>query len=332
MLPSNPFNNNRNSNRNRPRPLNPQDSALTTGLVSNPNGTYVSNPYPTTAQNGMQGQYGSMLPQVQVQPTFLQQLVGYNPNTTFQDSTPFWDTQTGQNLSTFTDPVKDAFQRLTGQKPFYGAYGQGKERATRHQTAADQLREYQASKSAQASQASQATAAGQLPVEYAADASDRSYASYRNTVHGLEQRFIGETLAALSAGDMTALANIPASDLEAMGLGEYAQYGVGGGANPATKGSGIGTGIDEGAEMTPSQLEARYWQNRETEAEFLKQKRWDAKRKRYISVGQWMKQERGKYNRQGRRRSNRDNTPAPAAEEARYTIQAEGSPVNTATG
>lgn len=328
MLPSNPYRPTADQRNRRPRPLNPTDSALTTGLVSNPNGTYVSNSYPTTSQNGAQGQFGAMLPQVQVQPTFLQQLVGYNPNTTFKESTPFWDTQTGQNLANITDPIKDAFQRLTGQKPFYGTYGQGEERATRHQTAADQLREYYASKRDQADQAS---ANGQLPVEYAPDSSDRAYASYRNTVHGLEQRHIGETLAALQAGDMSALANIPASDLEAMGLGEYAQYGVGGGANPG-KGSGIGTGIDEGATMTPSQLEARYWKNRETEAEFLKQKRWDEKRKRYISVGQWMKQERNKYNKHGKRKRNQPQAAAPAAPANAPVTDSVTGNFNTSTG
>jgi hypothetical protein len=50
----------------RPRPINPFDNASTTGLFSNPNGTYVANPFPTTSQNGQQGAYGAMLPQVQV--------------------------------------------------------------------------------------------------------------------------------------------------------------------------------------------------------------------------------------------------------------------------
>lgn len=48
------------------RPINPMDSAGTTGLPVNPNGTYVANPFPTTAQNGSQGQFGAMLPQVNV--------------------------------------------------------------------------------------------------------------------------------------------------------------------------------------------------------------------------------------------------------------------------
>jgi len=50
----------------RPRPINRNDTALTTGLPLNPNGTYVANPYPSTAAAGAQGGYGSMLPQVNV--------------------------------------------------------------------------------------------------------------------------------------------------------------------------------------------------------------------------------------------------------------------------
>jgi hypothetical protein len=57
--PPNPF-------QPRSRPISPFDNAATTGLLSNPNGTYVANPFPTTAQNGQQGAYGAMLPQVQV--------------------------------------------------------------------------------------------------------------------------------------------------------------------------------------------------------------------------------------------------------------------------
>jgi hypothetical protein len=57
--PPNPF-------QPRSRPISPFDNAATTGLFSNPNGTYIANPFPTTAQNGQQGAYGAMLPQVQV--------------------------------------------------------------------------------------------------------------------------------------------------------------------------------------------------------------------------------------------------------------------------
>lgn len=45
------------------RPLNPYDNATTApGLFSYPNGSYVANPYPTTAAIGGTGAYGAMLP------------------------------------------------------------------------------------------------------------------------------------------------------------------------------------------------------------------------------------------------------------------------------
>ena len=50
----------------RPRPISSTDSAASTGLASNPNGTYIANPFPTTAQNGMQGQFGAMLPSTSI--------------------------------------------------------------------------------------------------------------------------------------------------------------------------------------------------------------------------------------------------------------------------
>src|SRR5688572_24261147 len=57
----------------RPRPINPLDNPATTGLLSNPNGTYIANPFPTTAAIGGTGAYGSMLPQVNVGQTWIQQ-------------------------------------------------------------------------------------------------------------------------------------------------------------------------------------------------------------------------------------------------------------------
>jgi len=52
----------------RPRPINPFDNASTTGLFSNPNGTYIANPFPTTGAIGGTGAYGAMLPQVRAGP------------------------------------------------------------------------------------------------------------------------------------------------------------------------------------------------------------------------------------------------------------------------
>ena len=66
MLPQIKVSNNPSYRRKRPRPINPSDTAASTGLAVNPNGTYVANPYPTTGQAGMQGGYGAMLPQVNV--------------------------------------------------------------------------------------------------------------------------------------------------------------------------------------------------------------------------------------------------------------------------
>jgi hypothetical protein len=70
----------------RPRPINPFDNAATTGLPSNPNGTYVANPFPTTAASGQQGAFGAGLPQVNVGNNLLQPssvpnvpMVGYIP-------------------------------------------------------------------------------------------------------------------------------------------------------------------------------------------------------------------------------------------------------------
>jgi hypothetical protein len=50
----------------QPRPINPFDNASTTGLYSNPNGTYIANPFPTTGQSGAQGAFAAGLPTVQV--------------------------------------------------------------------------------------------------------------------------------------------------------------------------------------------------------------------------------------------------------------------------
>jgi hypothetical protein len=71
-----------NPNR-RPRPINPFDNPSTTGLLVNPNGTYIANPYPTTAAIGGTGAFGSMLPQVNVQgQTWMQQAANMaNPAT-----------------------------------------------------------------------------------------------------------------------------------------------------------------------------------------------------------------------------------------------------------
>ena len=49
--------------RLRPRPINRRDTAATTGLASNPNGTYVANRNPTTAAAGFSATYGAMRPQ-----------------------------------------------------------------------------------------------------------------------------------------------------------------------------------------------------------------------------------------------------------------------------
>lgn len=69
------------------RPINPLDNAGTTGLPVNPNGTlYAANPFPNTAQNGAQGQFGAMLPQVNVGAgQQFQNAFGFQPKTVKPD-------------------------------------------------------------------------------------------------------------------------------------------------------------------------------------------------------------------------------------------------------
>lgn len=294
--------------RNRTRPINPQDSAATTGLVSNPNGTYVSNPFPTTAQNGMQGAFGAMLPSVNVG----------NPNA---PTSPLFNAlQSGALTSSapVNSPLFNTLKNLPINTPSYPDYAQ------RHPELSQP----------------------NLPQLGTPESLALANKHYQAQQQMKEERVVNGVIAALQQGDLSALSQLPAADLEAMGLGEFASSGVGGGANESDSDyvkrmTEIGTGVDEGKDMTPAQLEERYYKNKAIEAEFLNAKRWDAKKKKYVTVGQWLKQERNKYNKHGRRRSGRGGgggqeriqPEQPKEEVKEYTVQQAGVVnFNTATG
>ncbi len=316
MFPTLPPMYGNSSNRNRPRPLNPLDSALTTGLVSNPNGTYVSNPFPTTAQNGQQGQFGAMLPQVNVSPLHAAIQSGamnapiVNP-ATFQ---PFRlpPVMANGGMGQMTAAQLQQITQLNQPNPIQPPFRDPKDTQPATSTGLPQP----------GTEASQALA----------------QTHYKEQLRIQEQRTVTDVLARLESGDMSAIADIPAADLEAMGLGFLANYGAGGGGNqtstsggaPGTE--GIGTWVDEGKDMTPEQLESRYYKNKAFEVEFLRASRWDAKRKKYISVGQWMRQERNSRNKHGRKKNNNPKPkPAAVTEGARFTNSVEGN-FNTGTG
>jgi len=310
--PTNPF--------NRPpkfRPINPTDSAATTGLLSNPNGTYISNPFPTTAQNGAQGAFGAMLPQVNVQ----------NPNALPNLAQPMNPVQLYQqmknapwNQPTPSSPLFNTLKNMPLNQPAYQDYAQ------RHP---------------------EASGTGQLPRPGTPEslALANRHAQAQQQIH--EEILVNSVISAVESGDYSALSQLPAADLEAMGLGDFAANGAGGGAQQQGESdadyvkrmTGIGTGVDEGKDMTPAQLEERYYKNKAIEAEFLRAKRWDAKRKKYITVGQYLKEEKKKYNKKGRRRGGGGGgRPAPAPEQPKeeqpqYTMQQAGVVnFNTATG
>jgi hypothetical protein len=316
MLPTiNPFPTN---NRNRPRPINPTDSAATTGLLSNPNGTYISNPFPTTAQNGAQGAFGAMLPQVNVQ----------NPNSPLFNAIQSGALNTTPVQPFKLPPVTQMPGLLTGN------------------LTVDQLNQIAAMNQPQTPRPPYANQPGSGSNSLPRPGTPESLALVNRHAQAQEEMLVNSVISAVESGDYSALSQLPASDLEAMGLGEFAGMGGGGGTQGANESdsdyvkrmTGIGTGVDEGKDMTPAQLEERYYKNKAIEAEFLRAKRWDAKRKRYITVGQWMKQERNKYNKKGRRRSGGGGGRPPVIEQPKeeqpqYTIQQAGTVnFNTATG
>jgi hypothetical protein len=222
MLPSIKVPNPR-PNRNRPRPISPSDSALTTGLTFNPNGTYVANPFPTTAQNGMQGGFGSGLPTTSPIPqvTMPSTVPGYIPSVMQPPVSVTFPGVGTQNTYTVQPPVPTV---STNPRP--PAHGQG---------------------------------------------------SFT------QQAAMEGVLSRLDMGDMSVISQIPKADLEAMGLADLA----------ATIGGGTG-------ENTDFQKTEAFKYNQANQIPLMAQKRWDEKKRKFISVGEWMRQERKKYNRKGK--------------------------------
>lgn len=263
----------------RPKPLRPisqNDSAASTGLASNPNGTYIANPFPTTAQNGMQGQFGAMLPSGGNMPT----------------NSPMYNMLTSGGA---LQPPKPVIPGATYQPQGSGRSG----RETLQNP-------------------------NQNPNMHISPGWMGSGTFTQNAaMQGVLNR--------LDMGDMSAISQIPKADLEAMGLGDLAAV----------------TGSDPAGEPTDFQKTETYKKNVQNGIPLDRQLRWDEKKRKYITVGQWMRQERKKYNKKGKyvgdkranqSKSNKPNTPAPKPEEAKDenyhgTIQQLGVVnFNTATG
>lgn len=270
----------------RPKPLRPisqNDSAASTGLASNPNGTYVANPYPTTAAAGMQGGYGSMLPTTQSSnPLFtVKPLLPKPPHS------PLYNAIVSGAL---TSPAGATFQP------------QGSGRSGRETLNSTQNRTGQ-----------------HISPGWTGSGTFTQNAAMQGVLNRLDM------------GDMSAVSQIPKADLEAMGLGDLVA---------ATGGS------DNAGEPTDFQKTKTYKNNQEKNIPLERQLRWDAKRKKYITVGQWMREERRKYNKKGKyvgdKRSNQSaakQQQAQAApkpeEEKEYTGSIQQMGVvnfNTATG
>lgn len=157
--------------------------------------------------------------------------------------------------------------------------------------------------------------AGRQPNSPESLAIAQQHLTAQQTIAG--QPDISAVLDRLEQGDLTALSGIPQSDLEAMGLDEIA---------------GI---VRAGGEPTDFQMTATNIYNTANDIPFLRQKRWDAQKRKFITVGEWMRKERKKYNKKGRR-VDRASAPAaatPTSEPANYTVQQYGVVnFNTATG
>ena len=248
----------------RPRPISSTDSAASTGLASNPNGTYVANPFPTTAQNGMQGQFGAMLPSTSIPNTPL-----YNMLTT------------GGGATQQTRPNTPLYNMLT--------------------TGGGALQQPTPVSGQPVSNSSQHISSGSFSQEAA----------------------MAGVLSRLEMGDMSVISQIPQADLQAMGLGDLATV----------------TGTDPAGEPTDFQKTETYKKNVENGIPLNRQLRWDEKKRKYITVGEWMRQERKKYNKKGKyvgdRRSRSQEVQPEETKDEQYhgTIQQLGIvSFNTATG
>lgn len=252
------------------RPANSQDSAATTGLVVNPNGTYVSNQ--NNGVYGGQGQYGSGLPAVNV---------GVSSGNAPTNSPLFNAIQAnpqdfGINLN---QPSSSGYDTRSPAQVY------------------DQ----------------------QHPLP--APGTPESLALAKSHQQQQEQNTIDSVTARLEGGDLSALNDLPDADKQAMGL-------------PTTTNS---NGGDKG-EPTDFQKTKAYQYNLENNVPFLNQKRYDYEHHKMITVGQWLKQERNKYNKHGRRKSGGGGGSAPAPEPPKvqntdYTLQQYGVVnFNTATG
>ncbi|HEY6020777.1 MAG TPA: hypothetical protein VIY48_13045 [Candidatus Paceibacterota bacterium] len=250
------------------RPANSQDSAATTGLVVNPNGTYVSNQ--NNGVYGAQGQFGSPLPSVNVG-------VGNRPNSPLFNAIQSNPSAFGIDLNSNAPSTSGYDTRSPAQ-----VYDQ------------------------------------QHPLP--TPGSPESLALAKSHQQQQEQNTIDSVTSRLEGGDLSALNDLPDADKQAMGL-------------PTTT-----SGTKDNAEPTDFQKTKAYQYNLENNIPFLSQKRYDYEHHKMITVGQWLKQERNKYNKHGRRKSGGGGGgQAQAAPEEKknpdYTLQQYGVVnFNTATG
>jgi hypothetical protein len=108
--------------RPKSRPISPADSAATTGLPINPNGTYVANTFPQgNAMYGAQGQFGSGLPQVNLgvtpQPMFQTQPANLNAPPSQQTAAPFMTAQQAQQYGVQAPGIARPSSGITGVPP-----------------------------------------------------------------------------------------------------------------------------------------------------------------------------------------------------------------------
>lgn len=272
--------------------------------------------------DGAQGQFGAAYPTNPAKPTFFQTLVGYNPNQPLRAVDVGTQQAQRRNVTQVTAPIRSNLARLTGAAPWWGTganlSGSPDDRNGLPPGAATYP----------------GTGSGRTGRETLTNQPQTGGDDYYFRKQAADAAHINILTAALERGDFSVLSGLPPADLEAMGLGSFAGTQA---TNAQGKGetdsdyisrmTGIGTGVDEGKEMTSAQLEERYYKNKAIEAEFLQQKRWDADKRKYITVGEWMKNESKRGRRRHKRGGGKNKKDA-----AQYTLSYGVVTFNTGTG
>ena len=280
--------------RNRPRPINPLDNPSTTGLAVNPNGTYIANPYPTTAAIGGTGAYGSGLPQLQVRPQL--------PLDKF-----FSDVGQG---------IKDWWSgRNTGRPPGVGGpMGPGPDVLRRAQGLPQTQVRYTPSPM---------VAPGSFAESQARRYNVPTVTDYQDAAArgGPISPLFQDKIIASIAADPQAYVNLSPSQKEAI------ERILTGGANATPGGSqALRQGDFYGYERDPQTgRSVRVVKNAANGDNFLNELRWDPQRKKYVKIGKLMKEgkldKKGGWHKKGKGVKGRRRGEAKAAPSAPPAVQ-----------